>query len=234
MQKFKIIYADPPWQYQDKCKAGDRGAEFNYPCTGLSELKKLPIQNLADKDAVLVMWVTWPMLSDALELINAWGFEYKSCGFVWIKRNKNYWQNLALKMRVLFRKSATASDIDTQAVRDIMTEKEFMMGMGAAGTRANTEFCLLAKRGKMSRLTGGISQLFESDPETIIEPHSGRHSEKPDGIRKRIVELFGDQPRIELFSRHQVAGWDRWGNDAEATSTINLENYEHADLISNF
>jgi N6-adenosine-specific RNA methylase IME4 len=78
-------------------------------------------------------------------------------------------------------------------------------GMGS-WTRANTEPCLLATRGRPKRLSGGVHQVVEAAP--------GAHSEKPPEVRERIVRLFGDLPRIELFARQTGAGWDAWGNQA--------------------
>lgn len=48
---------------------------------------------------------------------------------------------------------------------------------------------------------------------SVIISHLERHSKKPDEVRERIVELFGDVPRIELFARQHVVGWDCWGNE---------------------
>ena len=56
----------------------------------------------------------------------------------------------------------------------------------------------------------------------IIAPRE-QHSKKPDEVRDRIVELFGDLPRIELFARQKVQGWDSWGNEVE--SDIDLLRY---------
>lgn len=79
------------------------------------------------------------------------------------------------------------------------------MGMGYY-TRANGEYCLLATKGKvLERKSHGVS--------SVVLSHIERHSKKPNEVRDRIVELFGDIPRIELFSRQQVDGWDCWGNE---------------------
>jgi len=75
-------------------------------------------------------------------------------------------------------------------------------------TRANPELCLLAFKGKMERLRNDIPQLVVSD---ITE-----HSHKPSIIREHIVSLLGDLPRIELFARRKVEGWDCWGNEVES------------------
>lgn len=74
-------------------------------------------------------------------------------------------------------------------------------------TRANGEIYLLATKGKNypRRINAGVQQ-------AIIEPKR-EHSRKPDIARERIIDLLGDLPRIELFARQQVEGWDCWGNE---------------------
>ena len=88
-KKYQIIYCDPAWQYDDKALAGNRGAGCKYDVMELSALKLIPIQKIADENCVLFMWCTFPMLDSGLELINAWGFQYKTVAFTWLKRNKN-------------------------------------------------------------------------------------------------------------------------------------------------
>lgn len=87
-KQYKIIYADPPWQYKDKASAGKRGASFKYPTQSKEWLKELPVKSLSDDDCALFMWVTMPMLKEGLEVMKAWGFEYKTVAFTWVKRNK--------------------------------------------------------------------------------------------------------------------------------------------------
>lgn len=77
-------------------------------------------------------------------------------------------------------------------------------GMGN-WTRANTEDCLFAVRGKPQRVNAGVRQ--------FIEAEVGRHSEKPAEARSRLVQLLGDVPRIELFARDMHDGWTAWGNE---------------------
>lgn len=86
MKKYNIIYADPPWRYEQKRLQG--AAEKHYPTMGIKEMCALPVADLADKDCVLFMWVTFPMLPEAFKLMEAWGFEYKTVAFVWLKQNK--------------------------------------------------------------------------------------------------------------------------------------------------
>ena len=180
-KKYKIIYADPPWQYW---ASGKRNAQKHYSCMPIEEIIKLPINNMADTDSILCLWGTWPILPELTKVINHWGFEYSTCLFVWLKQNK--------------------------------TSGGHFLGLGNY-TRANTEFVLLAKKGKgIKRQTNKMSQ--------IISTSISSHSKKPDIVRKKIVEMFGDVPRIELFARTKIHGWDVWGND-EKLQLEPLENW---------
>ncbi len=85
--KYQIIYADPPWGGKGKYRG--RGKVRFYETMDTSDICKLPIASLAMDNSVLLMWAVMPMLPDALEVVKAWGFEYKTTAFVWIKTNKN-------------------------------------------------------------------------------------------------------------------------------------------------
>jgi len=82
--------------------------------------------------------------------------------------------------------------------------RSWFWGMGN-WTRANSELCVLATKGKPKRESAGVHSVID-------EPIEG-HSKKPDVARERIVELMGDIPRIELFARQTSPGWDVWGNE---------------------
>lgn len=88
MKKYNIIYADPPWTYNDKGLAGQRGAECKYPVQSQEWLESLNVRRIAADDCVLFLWVTMPKLAEVLDLIPAWGFTYKTCAFTWVKKNK--------------------------------------------------------------------------------------------------------------------------------------------------
>jgi N6-adenosine-specific RNA methylase IME4 len=86
-KKYNIIYADPPWHYSDKGSSG--AAENHYSTMSIADICALPIKNIAAADCVLFLWTTYPMLQEAMALISAWGFRYKSIGFQWVKLNKS-------------------------------------------------------------------------------------------------------------------------------------------------
>jgi len=88
-KKYNVIYADPPWTfktYSDKGK--DRSPENHYNVMSLKDICNLPISKIANDNSVLLMWVVDPLLDKAFEVINAWGFKYKTVGFTWAKTNK--------------------------------------------------------------------------------------------------------------------------------------------------
>lgn len=80
--KYRVIYADPPWQYNNSGFV--TSAEEQYPTMSTEEIGNLPVKDLADENAVLFLWATNPLLEDALKVCKAWGFDYKT-NFVWVK-----------------------------------------------------------------------------------------------------------------------------------------------------
>jgi len=173
MKKYQIIYADPPWHYNDKSKSHGGGAESHYPTMATEDICKLDIPS--GEDSVLLLWVTYPQLEEGLKVIKAWGFNYKTVAFTWVKTTLG---------------------------------NNPLMGMGRY-TRANAEICLLATKGK------GCKRIDASVRNVQFYPRV-RHSKKPSEFRNEIVRLFGDLPRIELFARQKVEGWDCWGNEVES------------------
>jgi N6-adenosine-specific RNA methylase IME4 len=84
--KFDIIYADPPWQYTKSVLHG--AACKHYDLMSLEELCKMPVKDIASNSCALLMWTTGPMFGQALKLIQAWGFKYKTVFLVWNKLYK--------------------------------------------------------------------------------------------------------------------------------------------------
>lgn len=87
-EKFRVIYADPPWKYGSTFATsedlGGMAAENNYPTMSIDELCALPVCGIVDKDAVLFLWITSPLLFECAPVISAWGFEYKA-SYIWDK-----------------------------------------------------------------------------------------------------------------------------------------------------
>ena len=86
MKKYSIIYADPPWSYRNKGVQG--AAERHYPTMSIQDLCALPVADIAAPDSTLFLWTTFPQIPEAIRLIQAWGFTYKTVAFVWVKQNR--------------------------------------------------------------------------------------------------------------------------------------------------
>lgn len=184
---YRVVYADPPWRfatYSDKGKG--RSAEAHYDCLTIDEIKAIPVGQWVASDAVLLLWATDPLLPRAIEVIEAWGFTYKTVGFYWVKLNKSV-ANRRSEERV-----PSAS----------LTERDFFTGLGF-WTRANPEPCLLATRGHPKRQAGDV-------PKLLMAPRR-EHSRKPDEAYRRIERLLPG-PYLELFARQSRPGWDSFGN----------------------
>ncbi|MDE1866144.1 MAG: DNA methyltransferase [Thaumarchaeota archaeon] len=89
MKKYQIIYADPPWSYNDKMANHSFSLDHEYQTQSKDWIAKLPIKNITENDCVLFMWATSPLLPEALEVMKSWGFKYKTLAFCWIKKTKN-------------------------------------------------------------------------------------------------------------------------------------------------
>ena len=183
-KKYQIIYADPPWNYSDKGCSG--ACAKHYDTMSLDEIAALPVKELAEKDAVLFLWATYPKMDEALKLIKAWGFTFKSIAFQWVKLNK------AATIESLRKAAATETDIEKAM------QKCCFFGLGR-WTRGNTEPCLIAVKGKPSRISAGVGQL-------VFAPLT-QHSAKPAVVRDRITQLIGGGYTENRIIRKNNCGW---------------------------
>jgi len=85
VKKYSVIYADPPWKY--RATSNYRSPEAHYPTMSTESICLLPVYDIAAEDCALFLWATMPKLKDALKVIDAWGFKYKTAAFVWVKLN---------------------------------------------------------------------------------------------------------------------------------------------------
>lgn len=135
--KYTVIYADPPWCYDDKLTHHGGSAESHYPVLKADDLADLPVGDvLADDDCLLFLWCTHPQKAVGLRVMEAWGFQFKTVAQVWVKLNQKKkglcgWP----RMRSPF----------------------FGLGRWARG---NTEELLLGVRGKPQRQDNAIRQLL--------------------------------------------------------------------------
>ena len=88
-RRYGIIYADPCWTFQTYSEKGKgRSPEQHYACMSLNDISALPVADISAEDCVLFLWATFPMLPQALSVMERWGFAYKTVAFTWAKRTK--------------------------------------------------------------------------------------------------------------------------------------------------
>ena len=92
-------------------------------------------------------------------------------------------------------------------------------GMGFY-TRAGSESIVIATKGKFKPASRSVRAVFHAESQIQFEAKVYAHSSKPAQVRDMIVELCGDLPRLEMFARDQVPGWDCWGNEAPGSIEI--------------
>lgn len=169
-RKYRVIYADPPWRFSNFSEKGEgRNAIAHYDCMSFEDLCSIPVSEWAEKDCVLLLWATDPLLPKALELIKEWGFGFKTVGFYWAKINKG-------------------ADLNSLCASDFFT------GLGY-WTRANVEQCLLATRGRPKRLAKDVRRLMVEKR----REHSRKPDEIYSRIERLVqgpyLELFARESR---------------------------------------
>jgi N6-adenosine-specific RNA methylase IME4 len=131
-EKFNVIYADPPWEFRVYSGKGkQRSAERYYDTSSVAAIKALPIAALSADNCALFLWCVMPELPGALEVIKAWGFDYKTVAYVWVKQNRHgaglftgmgYWTRANAEMVLLATRGAPqrmAQDVHQILLRPI-------------------------------------------------------------------------------------------------------------------
>lgn len=115
--KYRIIYADPPWTYGEFGSTVDPsygGTRWHYPSMTTDELCEMPVPELAEADSVLFLWATSPKLPDAMRIVEAWGFDYKT-SFVWdkVKHNFGYYNSVRHEFLLVAGRGRSTPDVKT-------------------------------------------------------------------------------------------------------------------------
>lgn len=185
---YEVILADPPWRY-DFSKSDSRKVENQYDTMSLAQMEALRsfIDALHNDAAILFMWATAPKLVDAIVLMKAWGFDYKTFD-VWVKVPRDRERD-----QLVFAEEMRADESD-------------YYGMGYY-TRVRHEPILIGTCGKFSPPEPARR------PVSAFYAEVSEHSKKPAIAHERIEFMYPSARRIELFAREQREGWDVWGNE---------------------
>jgi len=223
-KRYEIILADPPWKYNSRANHKTKfrgGADGHYDLMTTNAICQLPIQELAADNAILFLWATFPMLPDAFKVIEAWGFEYKTVAFLWVKENATQEQIQQYEyIDLLLRNRPSREPLSTgYPLKALWGEGSPFFGVGYY-TKSNPEVCLLATRCKKG---GSVMKPERNDVSNLIIAPRRKHSQKPWEAHFRIEAMYPNTKKVELFARDKRHGWNSWGNEIESDLSLTME-----------
>lgn len=199
---FQVILADPPWDFQTFSNKGkDRGAEKHYNIMSIDQMKALPVMSLAADRCALFLWVTDTHLKIGLDVMESWGFEFKTVGFHWSKICRKSW-NLTTGLGYYTRANSEICLLGVPAGGKAPIRKS--KGVHRTMIEAD-ENALLELNDKLEFFKGNVAS------SVAIISRIREHSRKPEEQYDRIEKLF-DGPYCELFARHERKNWSSWGD----------------------
>jgi len=189
-RRYPVIVADPPWHFVTYSNKGQgKGAQQHYPTMSVDEIASLPVSRIAAANCILLLWATWPNIQDALRVGAAWGFEFKTLAFDWVKRSSTgkslhtglgYYTRSNSEPCLLFRRGKMP-ELKSRSVHQVIETDE---NPGLPG--------------------------FEE----VLSSRIAAHSKKPEEFYHRVEQLL-DGPYLELFSRLQRPGWQAIGDEID-------------------
>lgn len=186
-QRFGTIMADPPWQFANKTgKVAPEHKRLNrYATMPLPDICAMPVHELAADPAHLYLWVPNALLPEGLQVMKAWGFDYKS-NIIWEKIRKD-------------------GGPDGRGVGFYFRNVTEILLFGVRGKAART---LAPGRSQVNLIAAA-----EPDGD-LLKTRKREHSRKPDE-QYEIIESCSRGPFLELFARGERPGWTVWGNQAD-------------------
>ena len=212
--EYPVILADPPWAYANFDSKNNGAASDHYQCISAAEISCLPVASIANRDSLLFLWATGPKLPQALQVIEAWGFDFVGIAFDWLKTYREPFQ-IDVRTRESFnalRSMTTSPAAEAALERPNRVKTAWVIpgnmycGLGFRTRQAN-ELCLLGRRGK------GLPKKSSSVLSPVVAQRR-KHSQKPEEVYDRIEALV-DGPYLELFARQSRPGWTAWGDHVE-------------------
>lgn len=187
--RYPVIVADPPWDFTTYSDKAQRSAKKHYGVMPTGDIARLDVAAWAAADAILLLWATWPNLLDAIRVGSAWGFTYKTLGFVWLKRTS----------------TASTWHMGLGYYTRANSEPCLLFTRGATLPRQSMGVHQIIDDNAPRQLT-----LFEN---TLVAPIR-RHSEKPPAFYEAVESLVAG-PYLSIFERKDRPGWKMLGNEID-------------------
>ena len=198
--KFGVILADPAWKFKTFSDKGmDRSADNHYPCQNTDEICDLPVRQIADRNCVLFLWATVPMLIDAIRVMEAWGFTYKTHA-VWVKDRvgTGYWFRNQHEILLLGVKGVIPSPAPGSQFPSVFSEP------------------VLEHSVKPDATYRMIEAYFPSLPKIELNSRRARDGWKSWGLEAPEEEEDVKVPLFLTNEKPEVSADDIWGNDEDS------------------
>lgn len=196
---YDVIIADPAWSFDDKIKGEvKRGADAHYGTMTISDIKALPVAQVASEDSVLALWVPSSMLQEGLDVMTAWGFAHKQT-YIWAKTSKKPGSGTVM--------SRTGRKFKRTRLPGLA------FGMGRLFRNCH-EIALIGTRGSVYKWLDS-----RSERTVTFAPNMG-HSVKPEDLHRSLERMFPGSRRLELFARRPVDGWTCLGNEIDGRDLL--------------
>lgn len=203
MNKYPVIIADPPWDFTTYSDKAQKSAKSHYNIMDTAAIMAMPVNEVAAHDSVLLLWATWPNLVDGIRVGEAWGFTYKTLGFIWVKRSaqgKGWHTGLGYYTRA-------------------NSEPCLLFTKGHPKRRNMGVHQLIVDDESVDCLPG-----FEE----VLTARLTAHSAKPEEFYKRVEDLLAP-PYLELFGRRTRDNWQVCGNEINGLDiTVALQELKEA------
>lgn len=216
-RQYRVIMCDPPWLYPNQHFNG--GICGSYAQMSDEEIFAMPVEGLCLPDAALLLWTTLPKLQVALNAMYAWGFRYTTCFLTWVK--------VTPRSHEIFTGAGCYTRPNTElcllGLRGDMSKLRMRNTcVSNVQLSAPTPNPLLAD----GEQTLGKRLLSHTDEDelqywlrtSICAPlftELGEHSEKPEESYEKVIKVFGDVPRFDMFARKLRSGWDSFGDQLD-------------------
>lgn len=194
--KYEILYADFSWPY-----TSFGTAKITYNQMTEQEISEFDWSRYLAKRSVVFSWATGPKLNMALRCGEEWerrhGLYYQGMAYIWVKTTKD------------------GVPIKASGPRPRLVKPLGEVVLAYSTVKNGRCFPLLTERQVQHQFAPVADEDLIEDTDYVFEPKQQKHSRKPPIFRDLIVELLGDRPRLELFARERVDGWDALGDELE-------------------
>lgn len=199
MGKYNVIYADPPWSYNDKTGRNyEHGAAEKYDIMSNEDIANMPLSDITEKDAVCFLWVTVPLLVEGLDTLKSWGFKYKT---------KITWRKImSLGMGYWFR--GQCEDLLVGVKGKVKPFRQQVPNFHQSEYDIINDHVFQSKAGRHSQKPHHFRELISTAVKVSFDP-------------PKMLELFA-RSRTGLFPDDEYKGWDVYGNEVNNSIKITI------------